>query len=122
VTGSLRSQIGRRRRLDALSGGRGIFAVAAIDHRDALSAAHAKAGLPAPARDDVLRFKAAVVRALAPHATGVMLDPDGGSLALAEGAPGGGPVVMPLEAQGYADVESGRVTSFLPGWSPARAL
>jgi tagatose 1,6-diphosphate aldolase len=29
---------------------------------------------------------------------------------------------MPLEAQGYSDVESGRVTTFLPGWSPARAL
>ena len=28
---------------------------------------------------------------------------------------------MPLEAQGYSDVESGRVTTFLPGWSPARA-
>ena len=29
---------------------------------------------------------------------------------------------MPLEAQGYSDVESGRVTTFLPDWSPARAL
>ena len=43
----LRSEIGRRRRLDALSGSRGIFAVSAIDHRDALTAAHARAGLDA---------------------------------------------------------------------------
>ena len=28
---------------------------------------------------------------------------------------------MPLEAQGYSDVEAGRVTTFLPDWSPARA-
>jgi tagatose 1,6-diphosphate aldolase len=122
VSDALRSQIGRRRRLDALSGEGGIFAVAAIDHRDALTAAHAKAGLPAPTRETTQRFKAAVIRALAPHATGVMLDPEAGGLALAAGAPGRGPVVMPLEAQGYSDVESGRVTSFLPDWSPARAL
>jgi tagatose 1,6-diphosphate aldolase len=123
VTGGaeLRSQIGRRRRLDALSGERGVFAVAAIDHRDALGAAHAKAGLPAPSRAQVLRFKATVIAALAPHATGVMLDSEAGGLALATGAPGPGPVVMPLEAQGYSDVEAGRVTTFLPDWSPARA-
>src|SRR3954454_23947972 len=36
---------------------------------------------------------------------------------------GGAPaVVMPLEAQGYADAESGRVTSFLPEWGPDAAL
>jgi tagatose 1,6-diphosphate aldolase len=117
----LRSQIGRRRRLDALSGSRGIFAVAAIDHRDALSAAHARAGLAAPTREQAGSFKAAVIRALAPQATGVMLDPEAGGLALATGAPGPAPVVMPLEAQGYSDVEAGRVTTFLPDWSPARA-
>jgi tagatose 1,6-diphosphate aldolase len=122
LTAHLRSEIGRHRRLDALTGTRGVFAVSAIDHRDALGAAHAKAGLPAPSREQVQTFKAAVIAALAPHATGVMLDSEAGGLALATGAPGPGPVVMPLEAQGYADVESGRVTSFLPGWSPARAL
>lgn len=118
----LRSEIGRRRRLDALSGSRGIFAVAAIDHRDALTAAHARAGLEPPTREQAARFKAAVIRALAPHATGVMLDPEAGGLALASGAPGPAPVVMPLEAQGYSDVEAGRVSTFLPDWSPARAL
>ena len=84
---------------DALSGTGGVFAVAAIDHRDALTAAHAKAGLEKPTREQVLQFKARVIAALAPHATGVMLDPEAGGLALASGAPGPGPVVMPLEAQ-----------------------
>jgi tagatose 1,6-diphosphate aldolase len=121
VSAPWRSEIGRHRRLDALSGSRGVFAVAAIDHRDALTAAHAKAGLPKPSREQVLRFKATVIQALAPEATGVMLDPEAGALALSIGAPGRGPVVMPLEAQGYSDVEAGRVTTFLPGWSPARA-
>jgi tagatose 1,6-diphosphate aldolase len=116
-----RSEIGRHRRLDALSGPRGVFAVSAIDHRDALTAAHAKAGLEKPTREQVLQFKATVIQALAPYATGVMLDSEAGGLALSIGAPGPGPVVMPLEAQGYSDVESGRVTTFLPGWSPARA-
>ena len=50
-----RSEIGRHRRLDALSGAQGVFAVAAIDHRDALTAAHAKAGLEKPTREQVLR-------------------------------------------------------------------
>jgi tagatose 1,6-diphosphate aldolase len=117
----MRSEIGRHRRLDALSGSHGIFAVAAIDHRDALTVAHARAGLAAPTREQAGRFKASVIAALAPHATGVMLDPEAGGLALVSGAPGPGPVVMPLEAQGYSDVEAGRVTTFLPDWSPARA-
>ena len=110
----LRSEIGRRRRLDGLWERAASSRSPAIDHRDALTAAHARAGLEPPTREQAARFKAAVIRALAPHATGVMLDPEAGGLALAGGAPGPSPVVMPLEAQGYSDVEAGRVTSSFP--------
>ena len=35
--------------------------------------------------------------------------------------PGRAAIVVPLEAQGYEDVAAGRVTTFLPGFSPALA-
>jgi tagatose 1,6-diphosphate aldolase len=62
------------------------------------------------------------VAALAPAATGVLIDAEHGAAVLADGSGGAPAVLMPLEAQGYADAESGRVTSFLPGWGPEAAL
>ena len=40
------ARLGRLRGLDTLSDARGIFALAAIDHRDALGVAFANAGFP----------------------------------------------------------------------------
>ena len=44
-----------------------------------------------------------------------------GAPAVALGAPGPCGIVVPLEAQGYEDVAAGRVTTFLPGFSPELA-
>jgi tagatose 1,6-diphosphate aldolase len=115
------ARLGRLRGLDALSDVRGIFALAAIDHRDSLGVAFRSAGFEAPSPERIADLKATIARALAPHATGLLIDVELGAPAIASGAPGPCPIVVPLEAQGYEDVSAGRVTTFLPGFSPALA-
>ncbi len=113
--------LGRLRGLDTLSDTRGIFALAAIDHRDSLGVAFEAAGYPAPSPERIAELKTTIARALAPHATGLLIDVELGAPAIAQGAAGPCGIVVPLEAQGYEDVAAGRVTSFLPGFSPALA-
>jgi tagatose 1,6-diphosphate aldolase len=115
------ARLGRVRGLDTLADARGIFALAAIDHRDSLRIAFEQAGHPAPPPKRIAELKVTVARALAPHATGLLIDVELGAAAVALGAPGPCGIVVPLEAQGYEDVSAGRVTTFLPGFSPALA-
>ena len=115
------ADLGRRRRLHRISAD-GVFALVAVDHRDSLRIAFEGRGVAAPEGPAIGALKAEIVAALAPEATGVLIDAEHGAAVLAEGAGGAPAVLMPLEAQGYADAESGRVTSFLPGWGPGAAL
>jgi tagatose 1,6-diphosphate aldolase len=115
------ADLGRRRRLHRISTG-GVFALVACDHRDSLRIAFEGRGVAAPEGPEIAALKAEIVAALAPSATGVLIDAEHGAAVLAGGAGGAPAVVMPLEAQGYADAESGRVTSFLLGWGPDAAL
>jgi tagatose 1,6-diphosphate aldolase len=96
---------------------------AAIDHRDALHAALARKGLPEMSAEEISRFKVRIARALAPAATVVLLDVESGAAqAIAAGAlPGSVALAVPLEAQGYGEVVSVHQTTFLAGWSPAKA-
>ena len=80
------------------------------------------AGYPGAAAERIAELKATVARALAPHATGLLIDVELGRARDRDGRPGAVRIVVPLEAQGYEDVAAGRVTtSFLPGFSPALA-
>jgi tagatose 1,6-diphosphate aldolase len=115
------ADLGRRRRLHRISAD-GIFALVAVDHRDSLTVAFEGRGVAAPEGAEIGALKAEIVAALAPAATGVLIDAEHGATVLADGSGGAPAVAMPLEAQGYADAESGRVTSFLPGWGPGAAL
>jgi tagatose-1,6-bisphosphate aldolase len=115
------ADLGRRRRLHRISAD-GVFALVACDHRDSLRVAFEARGVAAPEGEEIGALKAEIVAALAPVATGVLIDAEHGAAVLAGGAGGAPAVLMPLEAQGYADAESGRVTSFLPGWGPDAAL
>lgn len=112
----------RARRLDELAGHDGIVVGAAVDHRDSLRLALERKGLGAPSVTELSALKLRIVRALAPASTLVLLDAEtSAAQALAEGAiPGTVALGVPLEAQGYGDVEDVPRTSFLPGWSPAQ--
>jgi tagatose-1,6-bisphosphate aldolase len=113
----------RARRLDELAGPDGVIAGAAIDHRDSLQTAARRKGLPSLSGEDVSALKVRIARALAPAATLVLLDVEyGAAQAIAAGAlPGSVALAVPLEAQGYGDVDAVRGTTFLADWSPAAA-
>lgn len=67
-------------------------------------------------------FKAAVVRALAPIATGVLLDPEVGlGPAISAGAlPGTSGLIVAVEATGYLGPAGARVSRVLDGWAAAK--
>jgi tagatose 1,6-diphosphate aldolase len=113
----------RARALDEIAGDDGIVVGAAVDHRDSLGLAMRKRGLPDPTPEQLTELKLRVAGALAPAATVLLLDAEhSAAQALAAGAlPGDTALVIPLEAQGYGDSGDLRLTSFLPGWSAAKA-
>jgi tagatose 1,6-diphosphate aldolase len=113
----------RARRLDELAGPDGVVVGAAIDHRDSLQAAAARKGLPPLSDEQVSTLKVRIARALGPAATLVLLDVEhGAAQAIAAGAlPGSVALAVPLEAQGYGEVNAVQHTTFLPDWSPAAA-
>jgi tagatose-1,6-bisphosphate aldolase len=117
------SAIGRRRRLLRLGGPAGVIAGIALDHRDSLKVVLERQGSSATSVADLRALKLALTRALAPAATAIMLDEEFGGLALESGAvPAAVALIMPLEAQGYETMGTGRRTTLLEDFSPATAL
>jgi tagatose 1,6-diphosphate aldolase len=113
----------RARRLDEISGGEGIVVGSAVDHRDSLRLALERKGLGRAGPAELSALKLRIARVLAPASTLILLDAEtSAAQALAGGAvPGTVALGVPLEAQGYGEVADGPRTTFLPGWSPARA-
>ena len=112
----------RRRHLLALADDAGFVVGLAFDHRDSLDVVLRELGLGAMTVDEIRDLKEALVRAIAPAASAVMLDHAYGRTAIERRAiPAGVGLVMPLEAQGYAQLGDERRTTLLPDFSPARA-
>jgi tagatose 1,6-diphosphate aldolase len=111
----------RARALDRLASPGGVFAGAAVDHRDALQVVLARRGMQL---DDagITDLKVRVASALAPAASLILLDAEYSvAQAIAAGAvPGSTGIVVPLEAMGYGDVARVSSTLFLEGWSAAK--
>jgi tagatose 1,6-diphosphate aldolase len=123
VSGADDAELGRRRRLLRLADDQGIVVGLALDHRDSFRAALDRRGLTGMATPAIAALKAALVGALAPAASALMLDIELGLEALSEGAvPARIGLIMPLEAQGYEQLGDSRTTSLLPDFSPAAAL
>ena len=114
---------GTRRGLDACASPRGTFAVLALDHRQNLRRELHPEAPGATTYDEMVAFKRAVVRALAPSATGTLLDPEvGAAQAIADGSlPGRAGLLVALEATGYEGPPGARVSRILPGWSVEQA-
>ena len=68
-------------------------------------------------------FKRAVVRALAPVATGTLLDPEiGAAQCIADGSlPGSAGLIVAIEATGYDGPSTARISRVLDGWSVEKA-
>lgn len=112
-------RIGTRRGLDACASPRGIFGVLALDHRQNLRRQLRPHDPATVTFREMANFKRAVVRALAPGATGVLLDPEVGAAAcIADGSlPKGVGLIVALEATGYEGGSTNRTSRILEGWS-----
>jgi tagatose 1,6-diphosphate aldolase len=114
--------LGTRHGLDACASEEGAFAVLALDHRQNLRRELRPNDPESVSHQEMADFKAAVVRALSPIATGTLLDPEIGlGPAIAGGAVrGGAGLIVAVEATGYLGEPGARVSRVLEGWSAAK--
>jgi tagatose 1,6-diphosphate aldolase len=115
--------LGARRGIAACASARGTFAVLALDHRQNLRKELRPADPDSVTYDEMVEFKQAVVRALAPVATGTLLDPEiGAGQSIADGSlPASAGLLVAIEATGYEGPPTARVSRVLDGWSVAKA-
>lgn len=114
--------IGKIRGLQQCATPHGAIAVLALDHRNNLRAALNPTDPSAVSSAEMSAFKTEVIRALAPHASAALLDPQvGAAQCIAAGAlPGTTGLVVAVEATGYTGDPGARKSQVLPGWSVSR--
>ncbi len=113
---------GKTRRLQQCATPQGVFSILAIDHRNNLRRSLNPAD-PAAVPDEALTdFKRAVVAALAPKASAILIDPEyGAAPVITSGAlPGATGLIVALERTGYTGAPAARVSELLPDWSASR--
>jgi tagatose 1,6-diphosphate aldolase len=121
---ALKLSLGKRKRLESVSNSRGVIAALAMDQRDALRKLFStelkieKQFVPPRQLEE---FKSIVVRALSPHASAVLLEPEYGLRAATERASSSG-LLMAYEVSGYDPRVPGRIPRVLEGWSVRRLL
>jgi tagatose-1,6-bisphosphate aldolase len=115
--------IGKIRSLQQCTAPEGAFSILALDHRNNLRQALNPAAPETVGPAQMIAFKQQVVRALAPAATAVLLDPEvGGAQGIAAGAlPGTTGLIMAMEATGYTGDPTARQSRILPEWNVAKA-
>lgn len=110
---------GKLKSLESVSNQEGVITAAAMDQRGSLQKSIAKARgvdekqIP---RKDMEDFKIEVVKALTPHASAFLLDPEFGLPASKHLRPGCG-LLLAYERTGYDDTMPGRVPALLEGWN-----
>ena len=118
----MRLSLGKRKRLEAVSDSRGVIAALAIDQRDALRSlfsSEMKVDKSSVPREQLENFKSIVVRALSPHASAVLLEPEYGLQAAGQRAPSSG-LLMAYEVSGYQPEVPSRLPRLLERWSVRR--
>lgn len=110
---------GKLQGLKAVSDARGVIAAAAMDQRGSLEKAIAKAAGKPAGRGEMEEFKTAVSRALTPHASAILLDPEFGLPAAKARAKSAG-LLLAYEKSGYDNAQPGRLPDLLPDQSVRR--
>ncbi len=113
---------GKKLHMHKLSNKDGVIAAAAMDQRGSLakSLAAAKGVTPKEVSQEMMeQFKVAVVRALTPHATAILLDTEFGLPAAAARASNAG-LLLAYEKTGYDANTPGRLPDLLPDLSVMR--
>lgn len=110
--------------LSGLTDANGRFGVLAIDHRDSLRTFLRPDDPSSLTPDEITALKIELIAAVAPAATGVMLEPEYSIPQVIDAGvlPPGVGFTAALEAQGYSEDLGSRPTTVLDGWSPAAAL
>ncbi len=110
---------GKIRGLRATATEAGRFNILALDHRGSLRKAMNPDSPDSVPYEDVVAFKQDVVRALAPHASAVLLDPIyGAAQVIISGVlPGHVGLLVALEKTGYAGDPTARRTELIPDWT-----
>ncbi len=118
-----RYALGARRGIAACASERGTFAVLALDHRQNLRKELRPADPASVTYAEMVEFKRAVVRALAPVATGTLLDPEiGAAQCIADGSlPPSAGLLVAIEATGFEGPSTARISRVLDGWSVDKA-
>ncbi len=118
----MKLSVGKLRGLQQISTPEGFILLAAMDHRGALKRMLNPQNPKAVSDAEMVRFKVDLCRALAPHASAVLLDPEfGAAQAISEGVlPGGTGLLVSLEKTGYAGDETARLTELLDQWGPEK--
>lgn len=114
---------GKIRGLQTASTPKGVFKILAVDHRDSMRVlinSDRPESVPAQTLTDI---KMAIVEALSPLATAVMLDPEysAAQAIVMSALPGQVGFLCALEAQGYSGEPTSRETTLLNGWSVEKA-
>jgi tagatose 1,6-diphosphate aldolase len=114
--------IGKFRGLQQTSTSYNAFAVCALDHRNNLRQLLRPEDPSAATVDEMVAFKLELVRALAPAASAVLMDPQlSAAQTIAAGVlPGNIGVLVSVEASGYGGSTDARESQILPGWSVAK--
>ena len=115
--------VGKMRGLEATSRPGGVFAILAFDHRQSFVKLMNPQTPERVTYAEVVAAKSAVVSALAPYTSAVLLDPVyGAAQAIASGAlPGQTGLLVALEETGYGGEATTRLSGLLPGWSVDKA-
>jgi tagatose 1,6-diphosphate aldolase len=115
---------GKLKRMKALSNDRGIIAAAAMDQRGSLQKSVAAArGVDTKeiTPEMMSEFKVAVTRALTPHASAILLDPEFGLDAARARSRNAG-LLLAYELSGYDNTRPGRLPDLLPHVSVKRIV
>jgi tagatose 1,6-diphosphate aldolase len=115
---------GKIKRLKAVSNDRDIIAAAAMDQRGSLQKALATSrgvDVKTITPEVMSEFKVAVSRALTPHASAILLDPEFGLEAARARAPRAG-LILAYELSGYDNTQPGRLPDLLPHVSVKRLV
>jgi tagatose 1,6-diphosphate aldolase len=112
------------KRMQALADARGVIAAAAMDQRGSLQKSLAAARGVAVAEitaEMMSEFKVAVSRALTPHASAILLDPEFG-LEAARARDRNAGLLLAYESSGYDNTRPGRLPDLLPHVSVRRLV
>ncbi|HWB85685.1 MAG TPA: tagatose 1,6-diphosphate aldolase [Bryobacteraceae bacterium] len=115
---------GKRKRMNALSNERGVVAAAAMDQRGSLQKALAVArgvDIQEITPEMMSEFKVAVSKALTPHASAILLDPEFG-LDAARARHKSAGLLLAYELSGYDNTQPGRLPDLLPHVSVKRLV